>query len=349
MTKKAFTLAEVLITLAIIGVVAAMTIPTLITNYQDKTWSTSAQVFERKLEEGLKTMNTQQSLAGYRNTADFAAELAKHFKITRICNSNEIASCFNDKINWEVLDVKKNTESEAIDMTTIKNAADLGQEDWNSETVGVQFANGTTGILAYNPDCKENPYTNQFSGISCISLIYDTNGFKKPNTHNKDVRSINAKLMDCGFKVDGTCFSAPFLTGGLSKTECEELKNDLSIKECNAGRTDYWAGAVKACGGMDKMPTPEDLRALAEKLYSTSISSEKTTYNVHLNTQLAIKLGFTPGSSGIFYIWRNDDGYEYHNKGWRPIRFFYPTNTGQGIISAYSNQSGSLYTICKTE
>ena len=36
MKKKAFTLAEVLITLGIIGVVAAMTVPTLINNYQNK-------------------------------------------------------------------------------------------------------------------------------------------------------------------------------------------------------------------------------------------------------------------------------------------------------------------------
>ena len=36
MKKRAFTLAEVLITLGIIGVVAAMTIPTLISNYQKK-------------------------------------------------------------------------------------------------------------------------------------------------------------------------------------------------------------------------------------------------------------------------------------------------------------------------
>ncbi len=36
MKKKAFTLAEVLITLGIIGVVAAVTVPTLITNYQNK-------------------------------------------------------------------------------------------------------------------------------------------------------------------------------------------------------------------------------------------------------------------------------------------------------------------------
>lgn len=35
-STEAFTLAEVLITLAVIGIVAAMTIPTLINNYQKK-------------------------------------------------------------------------------------------------------------------------------------------------------------------------------------------------------------------------------------------------------------------------------------------------------------------------
>ena len=54
MRKKGFTLAEVLITLGIIGVVAAMTIPTLISNYQKKvtinrlklSYSTLMQVFK---------------------------------------------------------------------------------------------------------------------------------------------------------------------------------------------------------------------------------------------------------------------------------------------------------------
>ena len=36
MTKKAFTMAEVLITLGIIGIVAAMTLPSLVGNYQKK-------------------------------------------------------------------------------------------------------------------------------------------------------------------------------------------------------------------------------------------------------------------------------------------------------------------------
>ena len=39
--KKGFTLAEVLITLGIIGVVAAMTLPTLIAKHQEKEWVTA--------------------------------------------------------------------------------------------------------------------------------------------------------------------------------------------------------------------------------------------------------------------------------------------------------------------
>ena len=59
MKKYGFTLAEVLITLGIIGVVAAITIPTLVSNYKQRAWDTAANVFERKLEESLKAMNTQ--------------------------------------------------------------------------------------------------------------------------------------------------------------------------------------------------------------------------------------------------------------------------------------------------
>ena len=55
MTKPAFTLAEVLITLGIIGIVAAMTMPALIENHQSsvlqqrfkKAYSSMAQVFQR--------------------------------------------------------------------------------------------------------------------------------------------------------------------------------------------------------------------------------------------------------------------------------------------------------------
>ena len=49
-----FTLAEVLITLGIIGVVAAMTLPTLIQNYQKKTYIEGLKVGISILEQGFK-------------------------------------------------------------------------------------------------------------------------------------------------------------------------------------------------------------------------------------------------------------------------------------------------------
>ena len=51
--KKAFTLAEVLITLGIIGVVAAMTIPTLIQSYQEKQMVTGLQKFNSIIQQAV--------------------------------------------------------------------------------------------------------------------------------------------------------------------------------------------------------------------------------------------------------------------------------------------------------
>ncbi len=57
-TKFAFTLAEVLITLGIIGIVAAMTIPTLITNYKVKVLESKFKKADAVLQQALlKTAN----------------------------------------------------------------------------------------------------------------------------------------------------------------------------------------------------------------------------------------------------------------------------------------------------
>ena len=63
MKKSAFTLAEVLVTLSIIGVVAAMTMPILIKNYQKhvlvnqlkKSYSVISQIFNKMMaDEGVE-------------------------------------------------------------------------------------------------------------------------------------------------------------------------------------------------------------------------------------------------------------------------------------------------------
>ena len=51
--KKAFTLAEVLITLSIIGVIAAMTIPTLVLNYQRNITETRIKAFYSNMTQAV--------------------------------------------------------------------------------------------------------------------------------------------------------------------------------------------------------------------------------------------------------------------------------------------------------
>ena len=65
MDKKAFTLAEVLITLGIIGVVAAMTIPTLIVN-------TRAQQFRSKFKKTVSTLSQAARLNQAQYGYDFS-------------------------------------------------------------------------------------------------------------------------------------------------------------------------------------------------------------------------------------------------------------------------------------
>lgn len=45
--KKAFTLAEILITLAVIGIVAALTLPGLIQNHNQTAWTRAQDLWER--------------------------------------------------------------------------------------------------------------------------------------------------------------------------------------------------------------------------------------------------------------------------------------------------------------
>ena len=330
--RVAFTLAEVLITLTIIGIVAAMTIPTLVANYQTRAWSTSASVFERKLEEALRQMNTQQVLAGYKSTADFVNVLGKYFKINKVCNNNELTSCFTDKITWEIIDITNESESEIIDSSTFKTAADLGQNDWDSETIGVQFANGTTGIISYNPHCRENPYTNQFTGTSCISLIYDTNGHKNPNAFNKDIRGINSLLGSCAFKMDSTCFSAPFKPEPITKAECETLKNELGIKECHF-EADYWAGAIKTCGGINKITTGIHLNEISHYIDYPTLG--------YSNME---KIGFKDLQNTEFRIWSSTE-----RNGYMAGSVLYCRPTGCYFQEAGRQLSSNYYAICVNE
>ena len=266
--KPAFTLAEVLITLAIIGVVAVLTIPNLMQDGNQKAWDRAADVFNKRLEIAARVMNTQETLAGYSTTKDFVNELKKHIKITRICDSNELTKCFPEKVLWGV-------DQQEVKTADITRASNMGQDDWDTEVIGAQFANGIEALIAYDPNCTQDPYNNQIQASNCMAILYDVSAKKNPNSYGKDLRANgNVKSLggnSCAFEVAGTCYTNPALPSPLSLAECEAQKDDLGIQACYNGG-DYWAGAVAHCGGVQNMPTPAQLAEIATDLYGVSIS-----------------------------------------------------------------------------
>ena len=303
-----------LITLAIIGIVAALTIPTLVQNYQERAWNTASQVFQRKLGEALKVMNVQGTLAGYTTTESFVDELSKHIKITRICENDDITTCFSDTVIWG---------DEEVDMSKIKKAKNFGKDDWDTNTVAVQFANGVNGVIAYNPSCTQNQFSNNEItinengiGTTCLAILYDVDGFKNPNTADKDINYLNvnklAGSLNCAIELsDGTCFTAPFIPTAVTKAECEQLVAEgYPIKECSY-ESDRWAGAVKACKDMgSSLPSQEQLDQLARDLYpGTEISS--TLYESSYGTRdndLAFEMGFLSSASiSSFWVWSSEE------------------------------------------
>ena len=319
--KTAFTLAEILITLVIIGVVAVLTIPALIKNHNEKTWATARSVFEKRLEVATKQMNAEEKLAGYSGTMEFVNELKKYIKITRVCDNSEITKCFEREVIW-------NDETPTIDMTQIKTAATLGQTDWNTDTVAVQFANGVNAIIAYNPNTIQEPYNNQFNATSnSMAILYDVSGNKNPNKNGKDVWNINvtelAGTTGCIIPEDvlGFCITQIISSSGgytpLSKTECEELKDELGIKICYSN-SDYWAGAVKACGGVDRLPTMEQLGLLATYLfnYPSQIGPYDIIYQTRLTLDKEKAAPFIEASydGNIIWLWSGEETNYYYSQ-----------------------------------
>ena len=330
--SKGFTLAEVLITLAIIGIVAALTIPTLIQNYQERAWNTASQVFQRKLGEALRVMNVQGTLAGYTTTEAFVDELSKHIKITRICDNDDITTCFADKVTW-------GTENEEVEMADVKRASHFGQDSWGTNTVGVQFANGINGVIAYNPECRQDPYSNQITGTSCLAILYDVDGFKNPNTQNKDLRSINVSSLggsSCSFEVGGICFGTPFQPTALTAADCNENKEKYGIQNCMTGDNDVWGGAMKACAEQGKrLPTYAELTTLANDLYGETIGGgDAETVYATMNTDKASSYGIPltdiGGRNSGFYLW---SGHEADAR----------TAHGRGFYAVYTSWSSDAH------
>ena len=288
--RAAFTLAEVLITLAIIGVVATMTIPTLVAEYQQKSWDTATSVFNRRLGEALKIMNANGSLSGYNSTEDFVAELGKHIKISKTCSKDKLSDCFVS----EILTTADPVETSKLQ--SAKNLNSTADPEYGTDTMGVMFADGVTALVAYNKNTPYDPYSNEIVNVSgtgkdvslatkAVSILYDVNGLKSPNEMDtmKDIRGINVSIKTgAAVKVIGTSYTAVDCSSAGASND--DYKYCTDGDKSSAYTSNYWAGAKKACAEQG-MSLPELGSYNTSTYYCNSDAAENTLCGLYNNRE----------------------------------------------------------------
>ncbi len=208
--KTGFTLAEILITLAIIGIVAAITLPSLLVNVNEKAWDAQKKALHARLAQAIGQMNTLGGYGTYTEdekgtaTADTAAEsfildaLSKVYKINNVCGPDKLSSCgIPSKITTldAVSEISFPTKISELNEKLLNGLHVTGEDGDVADTKAAAFetVNGESIAVFYNPLCSSNSSVNYYiQNKMCVNFIYDLNGSEGPNQVGKDVGFITA-------------------------------------------------------------------------------------------------------------------------------------------------------------
>lgn len=169
--KAAFTLAEVLVALAIVGVVAAMVLPILINKSQEmefhsalrKTFSDFSQATKQLVQDnGGSLSNVCKDTYAHKCVRDW---YAKYLSVQKQCRLGSTEGCWHTSVTL-----------------FNKNAASTW---WTDDYYGLILTNGMlVRFIGYASDCIS--YTGPGHSI-CAYIMVDVNGFKKPNVIGEDI------------------------------------------------------------------------------------------------------------------------------------------------------------------
>lgn len=176
--KKGFTLAEVLITLGVIGLVAALTLPSMYNNYQKaligKTLARSVELVE-------------QGMLNIRQEAQLNSETGDTFETLSSIKKSDLGlsgSSYITDSNAFYNSTKSFLGIENSDYDVTNISAFAGNLDTNLKSLYTAYKfNKLNAIVAF-----QNKTGTTTSNDSIISrVIIDANGAAKPNTFGKDV------------------------------------------------------------------------------------------------------------------------------------------------------------------
>lgn len=192
MKKNGFTLAEVLITLTIIGVIATMTLPALMTNTQEQQAKTA-------LKKGLNTLTEAAQLSQAIDGIDYASISTNNTTNPDIQASPSLYAML---VTRTQVDLRRSGSGKLKSMA--------GSTDNGASNYAVFFRDGTA--LIYSPDAANGLATNaatvQTDGLPYgIPVIFDTNGAKGPNIMSNCTGKVNGEVEASTGKDDGTLTS----------------------------------------------------------------------------------------------------------------------------------------------
>lgn len=208
--QVAFTLAEVLITLAVIGVIAAITLPNIIKNYQKtetvnklkETYSTLSQAFQRAILDYGEPVNWTYN----GNNLDFFVEtyLAPYLKIIKKSN-NDIK---HFKLSGAELDSYKNRThyylTNGVEITVYPYG--------NTHYMIIADINGIKGPNKMGKDCFQFQFSKLGNSLS-ISNIFEFNGLNGGG-------NISVIKSNCSKSQDGTHCGAWIVREGWRIPNC---------------------------------------------------------------------------------------------------------------------------------
>ena len=207
----AFTLAEVLITLGVIGVVAALTMPALISNHKKKVYVTQLKKSVNTLSNGFRQMLADENVDSLEYTTLLEPSQSGYGKFT--LNPSVLSKYFN------IVHQEDNFDSRSLIYKSLRNVTTYGHQAGGfSPCSRITTADGAQLCIA------QDLYGDG------ISVLIDVNGHNRlPNTVGLDVFAadfnLNGMLEVYGGSLSHThthaaCFG---LSGYTSGTACLDI------------------------------------------------------------------------------------------------------------------------------
>ena len=211
--SRAFTMAEILLSLTIIGVVAAITLPSLTGNINERTWNTQRKALYARMSQAISLM---PALNGYgtlvegndsTSAQDTATEtlltdgLAKVLKINNICDNSHFEDCGINESFTNMAGSRVSMPTTLYELSSWFRSMEYTGSSYstiNTKAAAFETQNGESIVAYYNQSCRTeylnhesvNEYGDSFGypqSTMCVNFIYDLNGNKGPNTFGKDI------------------------------------------------------------------------------------------------------------------------------------------------------------------